>query len=177
MLSDLKPTAEVMQVMQSVITRMRSYFDGEFGIGLIESEHGGGDLDSLTLLDMTAIISLGGAVNLLIAFSFDEGLIHALYERMTVNFEVQAGEVRMFREATAGDVINTVLGHCTLDFQGLDKQAISLTPPVIIYKVKHIHQMKNAMFYTQSLNTEFGRMDINLVGQRELFNTNHEYVK
>jgi signal transduction histidine kinase len=172
----LKPSAEVMQVMQSVITRARAYFDGEFGISLIESD-GGSDVNSLPLLDMTAVISMGGAVNLLIAFSFDAGLINALYKRMTADFDVKTNEVSMFREAAAGDVINTVLGHCTADFQGLDRQAISLTPPVILDKVKHIHRMKNAMFYTQSLSTEFGRMNINLVQPRELFNTNLEYVK
>ena len=83
----------------------------------------------------------------------------------------------MFREATAGDIANIVLGHCTMDFQELDRQAISLTPPVILDKVKHIHRMKNALFYTQSLSTEFGRMSINLVGPPELFNTKLEYVK
>jgi CheY-specific phosphatase CheX len=157
--------------MQSVITRTRAYFDGEFGISLIESDSGSGDLGSLTLLDMTAIIGMGGEVNLLIAFSFDEGLINALYERMTADFEVLADEVGIFREAAAGEVVNTVLGHCTVDFQGVNRQAISLTPPVIIDKVKHIYRMKNAMFYTQKLNTEFGCMDINLVGPRELFKT------
>jgi hypothetical protein len=173
----LKPNAELVQVMQTVISRARTYFDGEFGISLTESDCGSADLNSLPLLDMTAVIGMGGAVNLLIAFSFDEGLINALYNRMTAKFDVQADEVGKFREAAAGDVINTVLGHCTVDFKGLDRQTISLTPPVILDKVKQIHRIKNAMFYTQSLNTEFGRMNINLVQPRELFNTNLEYVK
>ena len=172
----LKPSAEVMQVMQSVITRTRAYFDSEFGISLIESGCGSG-VNSLPLLDMTAVIGMGGWVNLLIAFSFDEGLINALYERMTANFNVRADETSTFRKAAAGDIVNTVLGHCTEDFHGLDQHAISLTPPVILDKVKHVHRMKNAMFYTQSLSTEFGRMNINLVQPRELFNTNLEYVK
>jgi len=176
-MSDLKPSANVMQVMQSVITRTRDYFDEEFGIGLIESDGGCGDVDSLTLHDMTAIIGMGGAVNLLIAFSFDKGLINALYEQMTADFDVQADEVQMFHKAAAGEVVNTVLGHCTVDFQEMDGRVISLTPPVIIDKVKHIHRMKDAMFYTQTLSTKLGRMDINLVGPRELFNTNLEYVK
>ena len=173
----LKPSAEVMQVMQTVITRTRTYFDDEFGISLIEPDCGSDDLNSLPLLDMTAVIGMGGPVNLLIAFSFDEGLINALYNRMTANFEVQADEVSKFLEAAAGDVINTVLGHCTVDFQGLNRQAISLTPPVILDKVRQIHRIKNAMFYTQSLSTEFGRMNINLIQPRELFNLNLEYVK
>ncbi len=176
-MSDLILTAEVAQVMQSVINRTRTYFAEEFGISLIESDSSDGNLDSLTLLDMTAIIGMGGAVNLLIAFSFDDGQINALYERMTADFEVKADEVSVFREAAAGEVVNTILGRCTVDFQGLDGRVISLTPPIIIERVKHIHRMKNAMFHTQTLNTEYGRMDINLVGPRELFNTKLEYVK
>lgn len=176
-MSDEKLIAEVMQIMQSVITRTRAYFEGELGIGMAETNSNAGHLDTLTLLDMTAIIGMGGAINLLIAFSFQDGLINAMYEQMTDGLGIQPDEVDMYREAAAGETVNTILGHCTEDLQKLDRRGIAMTPPVILDRVKTIRRMKNAMFYTQNLDTALGCMTISLVGPRELFNTNLEYVK
>lgn len=167
----------VEEVMQSAIARTCSYFETEFGIGVTAVDVDMGNLDSLALLDMTAIIGMGGLVNLLIAFSFQDGLINALYQRMTSDIQVQPDEVDMYREAAAGEVVNTILGHCTIDLQKLDRQGISMTPPVILDRTKTIRRMKNSMFYSQSLKTTFGRMSINLVGPLELFDINLDYSK
>ena len=172
-----KTSDNVQEVMQSAIGRTRSYFESEFNISVTEVDTGVGNLDSLTLLDMTAIIGMGGLVNLLFAFSFQDGFINALYQRMTEGMEVQPDEVEMYREAAAGEVVNTILGHCTIDLQKLDRQGISMTPPVILDRAKTIRRMKNSMFYTQSLHTVLGQMTINLVGPLELFNTNLDYAK
>lgn len=172
-----KTSDNVQEVMQSAIGRTRSYFESEFNISVTEVDTGVGNLDSLTLLDMTAIIGMGGLVNLLIAFSFQDGLINALYQRMTEGMEVQPDEVEMYREAAAGEVVNTVLGHCTIDLQEIDDRGISMTPPVILDKAKTIRRMKNSMFYTQSMSTALGSMTISLVGPRELFETNLDYAK
>lgn len=171
------PNDTVAEVMQSAIARTQSHFADEFNIKVTELEDGVGDLDALTLLDMTAIIGMGGLVNLLIAFSFQDGLINTLYQRMTEGMEVQPDEVEMYREAAAGEVVNTILGHCTIDLQKLDRQGISMTPPVILDRAKTIRRMKNSMFYSRGLSTDLGRMTINLVGPMELFHTNLDYAK
>ncbi len=171
------PIIDVAVVMQSVINKSRAYFDSEFGIALTETSSNAGALNLLKLLDMTAIIGLGGGVNLLVAFSFDYSQINFLYQRMTAEFEVKAEEVDTFREATAGEVVNTILGHCTVDFPQVNGHAITLTPPIIIEQVKCIHRMKNAMFHSQSLKSDYGCMDINLVGPCDIFTPNLDYLK
>lgn len=168
---------EVAQVMRSVLSRTRSFFESEYQVSVAEIDGGAGDLESLTLLDMTAIIGMGGSLNLLVAFSFEDGLVNALYERVTEGLGVQPDEVEMYREAAVGEVVNTILGHCTIDLQQIDRQGISMTPPIILDRAKTIRRMKNSMFYTQGMSTVFGRMNISLVGPRELFETNLEYVK
>jgi CheY-specific phosphatase CheX len=176
-MTDRKLVDEVQQVMQSAITRTCNYFESEYRIAVTEVNNGAGDLESLTLLDMTAIVGMGGRINLLITFSFEDGLINILYQRMTEDIGVQPDEVEMYREAAAGELVNTIVGHSTMDLQHLDHQGISMTPPIILDRAKTIRRMKNSMFYTQGLNTIFGRMNISLVGPRELFDTNLDYVK
>ena len=131
----------------------------------------------MKLLDMTATIELGAPFNLLVAMSFQEELLAALYERMTDGFDVQPDEVEMYREAAAGDVVNTIFGHCTTDLQELNMSGISLTPPVVLNPANTVQPIENGMFYRQSLNTEFGRMDIILIGRREQLSAAMEHVK
>jgi hypothetical protein len=52
-----------------------------------------------------------------------------------------------------------------------------MMPPIILDRAKTVRCMKNSMFYTQELETVFGRMNISLVGSRELFYTNLDYTK
>lgn len=167
---------EVVQIMHSVISRTRTYFEGELEIIPTETSSNAGNLDTLTLLDMTVIVGMGGAINLLIAFSFQDGLIDVMHERMTDGLDIRPDEIEMYREASAGEAVNTILGNCTVDLQDMDRRGIVITPPVILNQVKTIRRMKNAMFYTQSMSTALGCMKISLVGPRELFNTNLEYV-
>jgi len=151
----------IANIMQSLKKRTIAYFDGEFGISVDDS-----DLDSFNLFDMTVIIAMtGGVVNLLVAFSFQYDLINALYERVTEGFCIQPDEVEMYREAAAGEVVNTILGHWTIDLQKLDQQGIAMTPPVILDRVNSIRHMKDAILRTQALNTPTGRMNIRLLGK------------
>ncbi len=176
-MTDRKLVDEVEQVMQSAIARTCSYFESEYRIAVAKMDGGAGYVESLVLLDMTAIVGMGGRINLLITISFEDCLINTLYQRMTEDIEVQPDEVEMYRQAAAGELVNTIVGHCTIDLQHLDSQGISMTPPIILDRAKTIWRMKNSMFYTQGLMTIFGRMNISLVSPPELFDSNLDYVK
>ncbi len=162
----------IAKVMRSVLFRTHAYFANEFGISVTENNQCVGEIETINLLDMTAIINIGGAINLLIAFSFQESLLNAIYGEMTDGLGIPFNEIDRYRKAAAGDVINTVLGHCTIDLQKLDQNGVIITPPLIIRDVKKIRHLKNAMFCTQNLNTPLGCMTISVVGQKELFGTN-----
>jgi CheY-specific phosphatase CheX len=167
----------VEQAMQSAIARARGHLESEYGISATEAGTGGGDPDSLTLPGMTAIVGMGGSADLLIAFSFQAELIDVLYRRMTHDLDVQPDEVQRYREAAAGDVANTILGHCTVDLQKPDRPPILITPPVMLGQAKTIRRMKDAVFCTQALDTVFGRMNISLAGPRELFDAKLDYAR
>jgi CheY-specific phosphatase CheX len=159
----------IIEVMESVTTRTCAYFQNEFGIIATEKHSAGGELDALVLLDMTAVIIMGGKINLLVVFSFEASLINAIYHKMTHGLGIETHEIETYRKAAAGDVINTVLGHSTIDLLKLDKNGISITPPRILKDVSAIRAMKCKMFYAQSLATLWGGITISLVGSQGLF--------
>ena len=161
----------ILEVMESVIKRTRNYFKSEFDISVTENNSIIGNMDEIALLDLTALIKIRGAINLVVVFSFESSLINAIYYLMTLDLGIEAHEVEKYRKAAAGDVINIVLGHSTIDLQQFDVNGIKITPPIILNNINTIREIKYTMFYAQYLETSLGNMTISLVGSEKLFNT------
>lgn len=170
-----KPT-HMSQVSASVLKRTREFLEGELGIAVKKVEGEAHGIDQLTLNDITIIVAVGGHINLLIAMSFVQSLVEAIYVRLTADIEVPAGEEHQYRCEAVAETVNTILGHCTQDLQN-PKYRITLTPPVVLEEAKRLHRTKDAMFHCQRMETDFGTININFIGPRELFTAELNYVK
>lgn len=166
----------IVEVVASVHARICSYFVDEFAIQIGEIEQPPAEHETLDICGLTAVIGVGGPAGILIAFSYEQRLIDELYERMTDGMDVQPDEKKMYMESVAGDIINTIVGNCTADLQH-GRHAISLTPPMIIDHIKHIHRTKNVVFISKKYTTEYGCIDLNLIGPGDMFDKNLDYVK
>jgi CheY-specific phosphatase CheX len=169
MMNTDKPFHDFELVMQSMITKTQDYFETEHETGMAHVALDAVGVDSPALLDMTVIVGLGGMINLLAVFSFQTSLVNAVYAWMTVGFHDRPDEVERHRQAAIGELVNTILGHCTLDFGHLDSQGISLTPPVILDPDNVFPEMNHAVFSRHCLNSMYGRLNISLVGFPEVF--------
>ncbi len=166
----------IVEVVASVHARMCSYFFDEFSIQIEELNQSYTEHETIDIHGLTAVIGVGGPASILIAFSYEQRLIDELYKRMTDGMDVHPGEEKMYMESVAGDIINTVVGNCTMELQH-GRHVISLTPPMIIDHIKHIHRTKNIVFISKKYTTEFGFIDLNLIGPGNLFDKNLDYVK
>jgi len=167
----------ITDVMGSLLRRTIHYFDAELGMPLAELSNGCKCTpDSLFLYDMTAIIGVGGNINFLVAFSFESGLVDAIYSRTIDDLDVPAEEEQLYRESVVAEIVNIIVGNSTADYQ-LQDNNISITPPIVLSMAKRIHRTKGAVFICRGLKTEFGHMCIDLVGPSELFDSNLDYVR
>ncbi len=92
----------VREVVLSVLRRTQQYFQDEIGVTLTEVGQESGNIDLLELRCLTAIVALGGEINLLIAFSFDSGLTDPVYTSLTTDIDVPDDEQDIYRcEAVA----------------------------------------------------------------------------
>ncbi|NMG03335.1 chemotaxis protein CheX [Azoarcus taiwanensis] len=167
---------QIDRIMSSIACRTREYLGAEFGVTITAANAHCSESDQLTLPRMTTVIALGGNINMLVAFGFDERLIDLIFDKMTEGFEVGEDEVAMYREAATGEAVNTILGHCTSDLADDAGGVITMTPPVILEGVKTIRRMKDASFYTQNLDSMFGQVTVNLVGPRMIFDNHLDYA-
>jgi CheY-specific phosphatase CheX len=167
--------ADPAAVVASVVARTREHVFDELGVEVEAVESYQGDPNQIELRAMTAIIEMGAPVSLLIAFSFEDSLVTAFYDRMTAGMSVPDAEKEALRLSVIGEVVNTILGHCTADFSS--SQEVSLTPPVVLQRRKSLRRMKDAVFVGRSLKTDYGCVDINLVGPCTLFDSKLDYVE
>ena len=164
----------IPKVMASILARTRKVLHSEAVLEVLGAEAFDCDVAKRQLHDLTAIAGLGGPISLLIAFSFDASLIEAIYQRITSDIEVPDGEEALYRRETAAEIVNTILGLCTSDFQEIE-QTIALSPPVILEDARCIHRPKNAVFASMRVRTERGIVTISFVGPRELFDDHLNY--
>lgn len=130
--------------------------------------------DSVKLHDITAVAGFGLPVGLLIAFSFDQTLLGDILDKATGALPVPDDERELYLRETAAEVVNTVLGLCTADFE-LREVAISLSPPVVMEGARDIQRRGDAVFASMEILTDKGAVSVNLFGPRHLFDDRLNY--
>ena len=142
--------------------RTRSYLAEQADIGVSEEHAVTDGVNHLKLRKATAIVGIGGNTGMLIAFSFSQPMIDALYERLTAGIAVPPDQKSELRDATVIEVANIIVGNCTEDFARLDDR---------------IYRKTDAMFGTVSMVTPHGSLDIHIVGPRAMFEAQLNYER
>ena len=154
--------------MGAIQAQIRTVLAAEAGLEVLGDERFDFKAKTLRLHDMTAIASLGGTISVLVAFSFDLGLIEAICARVTAGLDIPEGEEHLYLRETAAETANTILGLCTTDLGG-HENPIPLSPPVIIEDARSIHRPRMAVFATMEARTERGALTVSVVGPHDLF--------
>jgi chemotaxis protein CheY-P-specific phosphatase CheC len=90
--------------------------------------------------------------------------------------EIAPDEVEEFKKAAVAEIMNIVIGHSTTDLQDMSKGIIHITPPTVLTLIKTIPRLQDAEFYQGTIETDFGTLDIFLIGPKHLFSEELEYL-
>jgi len=171
----IKSNFLIEKAMTSARVHCRIHFCQELGIEVTDESSEVGEVSRMALRDLTAIIGLGGSVNLLVAFSFDLSLANRLFERETQGIVISADECQDFLLATVAETANTILGHCTADLSE-NGALIAMTPPALIEQAKILHRPRGTTFARLSFQTADGQLDIDFVLPMGAFDLNLDPV-
>ena len=163
---------DVEQVMQSMVAQTRHYFNTEHGVLMTDVEPKPGEVALPPLLDVSVIIGLGDNGHRQAVFSFQNSLVDAVHKWMTEGFTPPPEKTSQHRAAAIRELVNTILGHCTIDIAHLDRQGITMTPPLILEQSNVFSEPHHAVLCTHGLQSAFGRLNISLIGSRELATPN-----
>ncbi|MBA5687411.1 chemotaxis protein CheX [Rugamonas apoptosis] len=162
-------------IMASAYKRTRHFLEQEMGVALHGHLQSRGNVDVLPLYDTTVIVGVGGTVNVFIAFTFQRALLDELTRRFTADIVVPAARHEQYRRASAEEIVNIIVGHCTGDLPQAGG-ALSLSAPAVIEQERTVWRPSDAVFTCMSLRTAFGCIDISFVGPCELFDQQLNYL-
>ena len=164
------------RLLKSVVDRSLDHLSRDLKIECFPTIGTSGSVDLLALRDLTVIIGVGGGIGLLVALSFPKRLADLLFDRLTGGINIPADEKELYRRDAAAETANVILGHCTADLETCARP-ISISPPVVLGEEKQIQRAKNAVLHKTAIVTDFGNLDISVIGPKELFDAGLNYVK
>jgi CheY-specific phosphatase CheX len=156
------------RIMKAVVWRTCNVLERECAITVTETSTELRDIEVLALHEATIIVGIGGAVSLLIAFSFRRRLLDRMCDRYTHGIDISDHGRDFYLKETAAEIVNTIVGLCMGDFHD-GTELITLSPPAIIDQARSIRRPRHAVFSCVTLKSASGSVDINFVGPRHLF--------
>ncbi|MGE4296503.1 MAG: chemotaxis protein CheX [Desulfovibrionaceae bacterium] len=165
----------VTKIMQVLCERTASFLAEESGVTVTAADYDMNGMHRLELNHTTALLNVGGNINMYVGVSFEEALIEKIYEGYSSDLDIADDERAEYIEETAGDIINIVVGNATADFAD-SGVLINLSPPVVLSEAKSITRKKSMHFYQAALTTDHGRMLVFCVGPHNLFDEKLNYV-
>ncbi|MBU2711325.1 chemotaxis protein CheX [Zooshikella harenae] len=166
---------DIGHVMALIANRAKEILVEEASIEVQRTDFVLEDVQLLTLRDYTSILSMGGPVNMMIAFSFDMSLLHYLMNCFMSGIEFPPEEKEVYLEETGSDLLNTIIGNCTA-LLGC-KELVHFSPPVAFSGGKSLVKHRHAQFYRTTLQTQFGDLVIICVGPKDMFDQYLNYLE
>jgi|GEM_PF-500524 CheY-specific phosphatase CheX len=166
---------EMTAIMHVVARRTDMFLRSQIGLTVNGCSHHADGVQCLELKDLTSLVSVGGSLNMIIAFSFDAGLIAHISQKFTDGIAVGDDERELYLNDAASEMINTIIGNCTAELAERNA-VISMSPPVIITGARSVHRAQDAKFFSVTMSLSKGSMGIYFIGPRGLFDDNLETI-
>jgi len=131
--------------------------------------------DKFKLREITAIVGVGSAQGLYIAFSYDLPLVAAMTRKYTAELTIAPDEEELYMRETALDVVNVIIGNCTADL-ARQREVIALSPPVLALGARTMQGRPKTAVAVLSLSFPEGALDIAFVGPKLFFDEHLNYT-
>lgn len=154
------------RLVHSVVHRSRHYLQRHFGLETSVSQPMLHAQNTLSLAGYSAVIGLGGVVNIMVVASYDQTLVEHILRRELGEIPLDSAEQETYLGEAASETTNVILGHCTADLAA-PGQTVSLSPPVVIQDARSFRRPRDAVFLEVSLQTAQGQLRLNFVGPVE----------
>jgi two-component system chemotaxis sensor kinase CheA len=172
----LKPSCRITLLMNNLEKIACQYLREEVLITDIQCSTALKEEKQVNLLDTTSIVRVAGDINMLVALSFEQALLH----RITRYFLYDGDQDAALNEDDCIDMaceaVNIIVGLCIPELSTEEGIPILFSPPTVLDEAKTIRHTKSSQFYVIELQTEFGRLDIHCIGQKELFDNHLNYI-
>ena len=147
-------------ILDSLILQSKLFFTEDMGIA-IDSIIREDDSIGLNLKSYTAMIGVGGALNMMVVISFDDTMLNKLVE-VYMEGEDITPEEQEIKESVTGEIINTIIGLSLPTFSKRGK-GVTITPPISINDASNIKKHKDSKIVTANIRTYYGEVSISAI--------------
>lgn len=117
----------------------------------------------LTLHGHSALISLGGRVNMVVIASFDAALARHVLQVELGEVPGDPHELAESLGEAAAETANVILGHCTADL-ATDGATVTLSPPLVAVDSQRFRRPADAVHLSVAVDTPLGAMRLAFIG-------------
>lgn len=166
--------SNIKRLLISLEQHASSYLKNEAQLHEVKCSTTLEELKSLSLHDITAIISVAENLNMILAFSYETPLLEKITQMFL--YDGDGGKVSQDDcQDMASEFINIITGLCITSLNQ-SETPILFSPPIVINEAKEIHQRESTHLFAINIKTEFGVLNINCIGPGELFDERLNYV-
>ncbi len=165
---------DIAAVLSVVEQRTIAFLRSELGLVADSIDRRLRHEERIVLRSVTAIVGVGSADGLYIAYSYDESLIRAMTKRYTAELSIAPEDENLYMRETASDVVNIIVGNCTADLARRG-DLITLSPPVLMLGARTIQGRPKTAIAALTLQFSDGTLDVAFVGPRHLFDEHLNY--
>ncbi len=148
-------------ILDSLILQSKLFFTEDMGIEIDDITQNEKSVD-LNLKSHTAMIGVGGELNMMVVISFDTPMLDKIIEVFMEGEDVAPEEKEEITESVTGEVLNTIIGLAIPTFPKRGK-GVTITPPISISDASSIKKNKNSKILTANIKTRYGELSISAV--------------
>ncbi len=148
-------------ILDSLILQSKLFFTEDMGIEIddIAREE---ESVGLNLKSHTAMIGVGGELNMMVVISFDATMLNKLIEVFMEGEDVAPEEEEEIKESVTGEVINTIIGLALPTFPKRGR-GVTITPPISINDASKIQKHKDSKILAANIRTQYGELSISAI--------------
>lgn len=155
------------ELLVPVIDRLRTFLEEDMKVKVLDDKSEIIDSKHIVLKDNTVFIGTGGSIQLFITMGYEKELLEKLVDRFYFGEILNNEEFIEIQESVACEISNTVIGNAIKN--PIDNTIINITPPILIHEAKSLTKYKNSIILKTDINTEFGAIQMTVIGPQELF--------
>ncbi|MCX6051195.1 MAG: chemotaxis protein CheX [Campylobacterales bacterium] len=148
-------------ILDSLILQSKLFFTEDMGIEIDDIAREEDSVD-LNLKSHTAMIGVGGELNMMVVISFDDTMLDKLVEVFMEGEDVASEEEEEIKESVTGEVINTIIGLALPTFPKRGK-GVTITPPISINDASNIKKHKDSKIVSANIRTHFGELSMSAI--------------
>jgi len=169
-------SVNIKDLMQCLAQGTQSFLQAEAGVSVTRIDCRYEPVNILKLSYLTSLISVNSSINMFFAFSFEKDLIFSILRQMTQGLDYPEEETPDYLESAATEMLNIVVGN-TAEFFAPGGERVTFSPPIVIQEARNMIRTQGTTFYSSVVQTSQGNLYIHLIGPRQLFDEQLNYLE